>query len=52
MQKATEENNEKKGFRNNQELLGVGISINAGNAIIGNIGSSNRMDYTYDWRLC
>lgn len=29
-----------------KETFGVGIGINTGNAIIGNVGASNRMDYT------
>ena len=32
--------------KRNQEILTVGIGINIGDAVIGNIGSKDRMDYT------
>ncbi len=36
----------KKRARKNLPIFHVGIGINTGNAIIGNVGSDNRMDYT------
>ena len=45
MQAATEEMMKKR-LQAGLELFEVGIGINTGNAIIGNIGSANRMDYT------
>lgn len=45
MQNATEEMMKKR-LQAGLELFEVGIGINTGNAIIGNIGSANRMDYT------
>ncbi len=45
MQAATEEIMKKR-KRKGLETFDVGIGINTGNAIIGNIGSTNRMDYT------
>jgi len=45
MQQATRRLMEKR-RAGGQETFGVGIGVNTGLAIIGNIGSSNRMDYT------
>lgn len=45
MQAATAEMMQKR-KRKGLQTFEVGIGINTGNAIIGNIGSSNRMDYT------
>ncbi|MDA8404906.1 MAG: adenylate/guanylate cyclase domain-containing protein [Desulfobacteraceae bacterium] len=45
MQDATEEMMRKR-LQANLEIFDVGIGINTGVAIIGNIGSANRMDYT------
>jgi class 3 adenylate cyclase len=45
MQMATEEMMKQRGDAG-LEIFKIGIGINTGEAIIGNIGSSNRMDYT------
>jgi len=45
MQAATKEMMKKR-LQAGLELFEAGIGINTGNAIIGNIGSANRMDYT------
>jgi len=45
IQKGIAEINAKR-IKNNQEILTVGIGINIGPAVIGNIGSQARMDYT------
>ncbi len=45
IQRAIAELNESR-LRENKEILTVGIGINVGHAVIGNIGSKDRMDYT------
>ncbi len=45
MQEATDRLMEQRA-KNHQPIFQVGIGMNTGNAIIGNVGSENRMDYT------
>ncbi len=45
MQEATEDMMRRRGAAD-EELFDIGIGINTGLAILGNIGPSNRMDYT------
>ncbi len=45
MQAATDRLMEKRA-KHQQPIFQVGIGMNTGNAIIGNVGSENRMDYT------
>jgi len=45
IQKAIRDLNSQRA-KKNEEILKVGIGINIGGAVIGNIGSSERMDYT------
>ena len=45
MQEATDQLMNKRA-RKQQPIFQVGIGINTGSAILGNVGSDNRMDYT------
>ena len=45
MQNATEELMKERS-KGNKETFEIGVGINTGNAIVGNVGSENRMDYT------
>jgi class 3 adenylate cyclase len=45
MQNATEELMKKRA-KENKDTFEIGIGINTGSAIVGNLGSENRMDYT------
>jgi adenylate cyclase len=45
MQDATEELMRKRA-KQGKETFEIGIGINTGSAIVGNVGSENRMDYT------
>jgi adenylate cyclase len=45
MQDATEELMRQRA-KQGQQTFGIGIGVNTGSAIVGNVGSENRMDYT------